>query len=488
MTERDMVSAAQDQRPLLVCLHWLGGSGRTWDLVAARLEPEIRLLGIDLPGFGDAAHLSGASVAAMADHVAQVVRSAGAGRWMLAGHSMGAKVALAVARQAEDGAPGLGGLSHLVLLAGSPPAPEPMDEARRQEMLGWFAGSPETSRAEAQQLIDGSVGAPLDPAGKARVSEDMLRLNREAWVAWLERGSREDWIDRIGVLATPALVIAGEKDGDLGPAGQKRLMTRHLARLDFVVLPGVGHLAPVERPDEVARLIAAHVREGTRSTIPRSYRSFIESDRVSARARELLLDRGEPDDPERRPKALSPAQMNVLRALVDRILPQPEPRIDIAARMDEGLGSEPGDGWRFADLPSDQESYRWGIDTLQDQAAVAFGRPFAALDPAEIDKLLAALPKGQASTAPPPGPGRLGPHGMALWFEDLRANTVRVYMSHPLAMARCGYSGIGYGGDGERLQGFEQVGLGEVEAWEPQPLEASQSSLGASRSLPEASQ
>lgn len=488
MAERDGGSSARDQRPLLVCLHWLGGSGRSWDDVAKRLQPEMRVLGIDLPGFGDAAHLPAASVTAMADHVAQVVRTAGAGRWMLAGHSMGAKVALAVARQAEDGAPGLTGLSHLVLLAGSPPAPEPMDEGRRKDMLGWFAGSSETSRAEAQKLIDGSVGAPLDRSGNARVTEDMLRLNREAWVAWLERGSREDWIDRIGILATPALVVAGEKDGDLGPDGQKRLMTRHFAHPEFVVLSGVGHLAPIERPDEVARLIAAHVRNGTRSTIPQSYRSFIDSDRVSARARELLLERGIPDDPGRRPKAMSPAQMTVLRALVDRILPQPEPRIDIAARIDEGLGSEPGDGWRFADLPSDQESYRWGIDTLEDQARAAFGHPFEALDPAEQDRLLATLPKGQGATAAPPGPGRLGPNGMALWFEDLRANTVRVYMSHPLAMARCGYSGIGYGGDGERLQGFDQVGLGDVEAWEPQPLDAGQRLPEASRSLPEASQ
>ena len=488
MAEQDLTSSARDHRPLLVCLHWLGGSRRTWDLVARRLEPEIRVLGVDLPGFGDAAHLSGASVAAMADHVAQVVGSAGAERWMLAGHSMGAKVALAVARQAEDGAPGLAGLSHLVLLAGSPPAPEPMEESRRQEMLGWFAGSPEASRAEAQKLIDGSVGTPLDDAGNAHVAEDMLRLNRDAWVAWLERGSREDWIDRIGILATPALVVAGEKDGDLGPDGQKRLMTRHLADLDFVVLSGVGHLAPVERPDEVARLIAAHVRDRSSNTIPRSYRTFIESDRVSARARELLLDRGKADDPEYRPRAVSPAQMTVLRAIVDRVLPQPEPRIDIAARMDEGLSGEPGDGWRFADLPSDQGSYRWGIDTLQDQAEAAFGRPFAALDPAEQDKLLAGLPEGQGATAPAPGPGRLSPHGMALWFEDLRANTVRVYMSHPLAMARCGYSGIGYGGDGERLQGFEHVGLNEVEAWEPQPLDASRSLPEAARSLPEASQ
>ena len=469
MADRDK-APAEAAAPVLVCLHWLGGSGRSWDRLAAALAPGLQVLAIDLPGFGDAAHRPGASVAAMAAHVAEAVRGAGLRSWMMAGHSMGAKVALAVARQAEDGASGLGGLTGLVLLAGSPPAPEPMDEARRRDMLGWFAHDAERSRAEAQTLIDGNVGAPLDPEAEQRVAADILRLNRAAWVVWLEHGSREDWTDRVGLLRTPALVIAGEKDGDLGPDGQTRLMTRHFADGDFAVLPGAGHLLPIERPHEVAALIRAHVASRDRSTIPPSYRRFIASDRVSQRARSLLVGRGVPDDPGRVPKTVTPAQMTTLRALVDRILPQPEPRVDIAARMDEGLATQPGDGWRFADLPPDQDSYRQGLDTLEDRAGAAFGRSFAALDADRQDELLASLPKGQGSTEPPPGPGRLGPHGMALWFEDLRANVVRVYMSHPLAMARVGYSGIGYGGDGPRLQGFAQVGLGDAEPWEPRPL------------------
>ena len=43
-------------------------------------------------------------------------------------HSMGAKVGLAVAWRVEDREAGIAGL---VLLAGSPPSPEPMEEERR---------------------------------------------------------------------------------------------------------------------------------------------------------------------------------------------------------------------------------------------------------------------------------------------------------------------------------------------------------------------
>lgn len=472
MTDLGSAPAGRDTRPALVCLHWLGGSGRSWDQLAAALPSDWRVIPMDLPGFGDAAHQPGAPVAAMANHVAAAVRDAGLDRWMLAGHSMGAKVALAVARRAEDGAPGLEGLSHLVLLAGSPPAPEPMDESRRREMLGWFARHPDQSRAEAQTFVDGNVGAPLDPEINARAVAEILRLNRHAWMAWLEAGSREDWAERIGVLHTPALVLAGQEDGDLGPDGQERLMIGHFADVDYAVVPGAGHLLPLEQPEAVARLIEAHAEGRRTSTIPPHYRALIASDRVSARVRGLMLKRGTPDDPGRSPKAVSTAQFATLRAVVDRILPQPEPRIDIAARIDEGLATTPGDGWRFIDLPSDQESYRRGLDTLRHAAEAAGGTRFEALAPDRQDEILSVLPEGKASTAPAAAPDLLGPHQMALWFEDLRANVVRVYMSHPLAMARCGYSGIGYGGDGPRLQGFVSVGLEQTEAWEPKAMEA----------------
>ncbi len=37
---------------------------------------------------------------------------------------------------------------------------------------------------------------------------------------------------------------------------------------------------------------------------------------------------------------------------------------------------------------------------------------------------------------------------MRLWFEDVRAQAARLYVAHPATLARMGYSGIGYGGDG----------------------------------------
>jgi pimeloyl-ACP methyl ester carboxylesterase len=248
-------SAAPGGRPLAVCLHYLGGSARSWDALAASL-PGLAWLALDLPGFGDAAGQPGASVAGMADAVAAALRGRPSSPWMLVGHSMGAKVACALARRAEDGAPGLEGLAGLVLLAGSPPGPEPMDEARRHRMLGWFAGSAAESRAQAEAYVDANVAARLDQEARALAVQDVLRASRHAWAAWLERGSREDWAGRVGVLKTPALLVAGDRDADLGPDAQARLMAPHFADATRRTLPDARHLLPQECTRAVARLIA----------------------------------------------------------------------------------------------------------------------------------------------------------------------------------------------------------------------------------------
>jgi pimeloyl-ACP methyl ester carboxylesterase len=184
---------------------------------------------------------------------------------MIAGHSMGAKVSGVLARRAEDGAEALAGLRGVILLAGSPPGPEPMEEAKRTDMLRWFAGSRTTWKTHASDYIDENMAGTLAPERKARAVADLLRMHPAAWAAWLQHGSREDWAERIGVLRMPALILAGAADSALGEAAQRRLTAPHYASHRLVTLKGAAHLLPMEQPDEVAALIADHV-ETVRAT------------------------------------------------------------------------------------------------------------------------------------------------------------------------------------------------------------------------------
>jgi len=458
--------------PVLFCLHFLGGSADTWKAVAECLDRKVQCVAFDLPGFGGAAHMSGSDVATMADAVAERIAELAPDRWWLAGHSMGAKVALVLARRAEDGAAKLSGLSGLVLIAGSPPSPEPMPEKQRQAMIAWIGADLETRRREADGFITQNTGAPLGPREQAEAVGDVLRANPEAWRAWLTGGSCEDWSRRVGVLRTPALVLSGSEDADLGAAGQTALTMPHLAYSRHETLTGAGHLLPIERPGEVSARISEFVAEEAQPSapvaLPEDYRALIDSDRVNSRLRAALLTRAKLDDPAYCPKVLDPIELALLRAVSDRVLPQAgRGRIDLAARIEARLASGAGDGWRFARLPPDPEAYARALRTLDAVARHRHATPYLALDASRQDALLAAVADSSCRIDPESERG-LDAEAMGLWFEDLRAEAVRTYLAHPVALARLGFSGIGAGGDEvSRITGFTQVGIDAPESWEP---------------------
>lgn len=462
-------------RTTLFCLHYLGGSAREWTTVAGLVAGAFDLVALDLPGFGDAAQQPGYGVTEMAETIARTIAAAATPRWMLVGHSMGAKVAAAVARAAEDGTPGLAGLVGIVLLAGSPPGPEPIPDVDRATMLGWFSTDAATSLTEATAYV-AKNGGPHLPARAAELAvADVLRANPSAWRSWLTAGSREDLSEHIGILRTPALVLAGADDANLGPDAQRRLMAPHLADVRIVTLPEVRHLLPLEAAERVAREIAEHARaieqRPQRAPVPgERYRALIASERVGRVTRAALYERGRPDDPAYAPVALSPAALEILRAALARVIPQSDAEaIDLSARIDARLASGASDGWRFAELPSDVEAYRIGLATLDASALERDGLSFTALDAAAQDALLARIAAGVGASNDhdTSGPKRFDSARLRAWFEDLRADAVALYMAHPRTLERIGYSGIANGGDGLPKSGFARVGIGERETWEP---------------------
>jgi pimeloyl-ACP methyl ester carboxylesterase len=247
--------ATSPQRPTVFCLPAVGFSARSFDLVAQELEVTAEVRAIDLPGFGSAAPMGGASIQQMADHVVSIITGSGAGRWFLAGHSLGGKVASVVAARALTGEPGLAGLAGVALLAASPPIPEPMDQKWREEMLSWLEGDGRLDENAARKFIEATAGAPLPPALDALVVQDLLQASGDAWAAWLCEGSQEDCSSQVGRLDVPAVVLAGSADGGLGPDVQRQVHGPVYPQARFVTFPGAGHLLPLERPHQVAQQI-----------------------------------------------------------------------------------------------------------------------------------------------------------------------------------------------------------------------------------------
>ena len=260
----------------LVLMHFLGGSGREWDEVVGLLGEDVRTVTVDLPGFGGSAEARGYSVEQMADAVEDQLGGLKLGRYVLVGHSMSGKVAAVLARRFADRDLGaatdnhgfahgtihverLDGMEGLVLVAPSPPGPEPMADSKREQMLESLGEVKDGDRKRARAYITKNEERDIPEAVLERAVDEVLKMNRLAWVAWLERGSKEDWAERVGVLELPVMVVAGEKDRSLGPEQQRAVTMPHFSRAQFCVVAGCSHLIPMERPEQMAKLLREFV-------------------------------------------------------------------------------------------------------------------------------------------------------------------------------------------------------------------------------------
>ena len=272
-------------RPALVLMHFLGGSGREWDEVVALLGEDYRTMTVDLPGFGGSAEQTGYTVSEMADAVQAAVEQSGEERYVLVGHSMSGKVAMVIARREASGEGR--GLAGLILVASSPPSPEPMTESKRGGMvagLGELRGAEEDLQ-RAKAYITKNESRDLSEETVERAAREVLRMNRTAWVAWVMHGSKEDWSERVEVLDLPALVVAGKKDEGLGPEAQGRLTMPHLLRGVLKTVESSSHLIPMETPGILAEMMREFVAalETDVDLVAPEYLDLIASERVSPR-------------------------------------------------------------------------------------------------------------------------------------------------------------------------------------------------------------
>ena len=81
--------------PILIFLHGLLGSSRNWRSVAKALADQYYIYALDLPEHGNSAHSSSTSLSEMNDQVTEWIDHHLKQEYVLCGHSLGGKVAMA---------------------------------------------------------------------------------------------------------------------------------------------------------------------------------------------------------------------------------------------------------------------------------------------------------------------------------------------------------------------------------------------------------
>ncbi|MDQ2776805.1 MAG: gluconate 2-dehydrogenase subunit 3 family protein [Acidobacteriota bacterium] len=156
----------------------------------------------------------------------------------------------------------------------------------------------------------------------------------------------------------------------------------------------------------------------------------------------------------------SAEELPIVTAVSERILPQddrlPEYRIPIVNYMDERLFANRIHGYRYEDMPSDQEAYRLGLRAIDETARVITSRAFVDLDTLNQDLILKSVHDGT----------KLAAHeiwakmSIDRFWELLVGDCVAAYYAHPWAWDEVGFGGPAYPRAYTRLEG------GLPEPWE----------------------
>jgi len=247
---------AAPDRPILVLGPSLGTSARSlWTRVARALGAEFRVYAWDLPGHGDSGpaadvHVRGLAAALLAALDRTLGAEAGQS-FHYAGNSVGGAVGLQLMLDTPERvrtATLLGTGARI----GAPDAWTERGVAVRAwgtkvlvdaTPAGWFSpGFADRDPETAKALLD-ALGAS-DPMSYAAVCDALAGF---------------DVRDRLDEIGQPVLAVAGADDVSTPPTSLRHL-AEGVPHGRLVVLPGVGHLPPAERPDLVATLITDHSR------------------------------------------------------------------------------------------------------------------------------------------------------------------------------------------------------------------------------------
>jgi 3-oxoadipate enol-lactonase len=237
--------------PALVLSHALGLSLAMWDLQLPRLSQNLRLVRYDHRGHGGSPVPPGPyTIGDLGRDLLRLLDRLALERVAFCGVSLGGMIGLWLAANAPER------IDRLVACGVAARMPRPEDYAaratlvRQQGMAGiadavigrWFTPAFTTLRPDVVASIKALLLA-TQPEGYAGACEAIASMDL-----------REDLLR----IAAPTLLIAGAED-PATPPELSREIARRITSAKVVVVPGASHLATVEQPETITKLILDHV-------------------------------------------------------------------------------------------------------------------------------------------------------------------------------------------------------------------------------------
>ncbi|VAW05776.1 hypothetical protein MNBD_ALPHA07-1242 [hydrothermal vent metagenome] len=233
----------------LLMLHgWLSDQG-IYDGIMPWFDPaKYTVARMDYRGYGRSRGMKGDySIAEIAKDALGLADSLGWNSFHVLGHSMGGMVVQKMALMAPD-----------KVISGIAVAPVPasgfeMDDGTRE----FFESSADDDAAltEIFNILTGQRHAPAVLEALTRSARSAT--TRAAYLGYLTAWTQTDFAADVAQIKMPVTVIAGAKDGALGPEVMENSYMKQLGNSRLKIIDAAGHYPMLETPPEFFSLIEA---------------------------------------------------------------------------------------------------------------------------------------------------------------------------------------------------------------------------------------
>ncbi len=235
----------------LVLIHAFPLNRRMWTRQMDGLSDKLRTLAPDLPGFGETpVHVDDQSMAAYVKKLKQFLDGKGIYKAVFAGCSMGGYVLFEFWRTYPDT------MSGMILCDTRAEADTEETKANRMKSI-------EDVREKgigplAETMIPKLLSSETVSSREELVSEvrEIILSNTTEGVAnaLAAMAERPDSTDTLNIIDIPTLLIAGKEDIITPPEVAENMQTK-MKNARVEIIPGAGHLSPIERPELVNQSI-----------------------------------------------------------------------------------------------------------------------------------------------------------------------------------------------------------------------------------------
>jgi 3-oxoadipate enol-lactonase len=251
----DLAYGEAGHGPPLVLLHGLGSSRNDWLLQLPTVIARYRTIAVDLRGHGGSPKPPGPyHLEQFAADVAQLLQRLDARPAHVVGISLGGAVAQQLALDFPE-------LVRSLVLVNT--AARFVSESWQQRLIGvrrvasvYLYGMERVAEAVAMRLFPKPEQAQLRRETVERIrNNDVAAYRATLWAI-----ARFDVRTRLGEIACPTLVVAGDEDNTV-PLASKRLLAERIPQSRLEIIAHSGHATPVDQPETFNRAVVQFLEQ-----------------------------------------------------------------------------------------------------------------------------------------------------------------------------------------------------------------------------------